>query len=212
MEKQSICVQSLQLWKLCRQPKNIFAKVLQKNKVSYPCRGKKNNWIFGSLGLMKQCVIYLSGQLTTENVLQIYQRCRFYIPTNFDQPSAPLLEEIDLEPSPMKISLENQSIANQARLNWCSYLMNSCLEFIEENASIILSSEVGALSIILILISAYLLKRFIFLIRNLKSWMSNQSILLWREMDCTSSMKLKCWLHYCAGQFSNVADVKWTIR
>lgn len=94
---------------------------------------------------MKQCVIYLSGQLTSENVLQIYQRCRFYLPTNFNQPSAPPLEEIDLvQPSPMNISLDNQSIANQARLNWCSYLMNSCLEFIDENASTVLSSEVGA--------------------------------------------------------------------
>ena len=95
------------------------------------------------LGLMKACVTYLNSQLTVENVLQIYQRIRVYLPANFDQPSAPSLEEIDIvEPSSFNIFLDHQSIKNQARLNWCSHLMNNCLEFIEINASTVLGSEV----------------------------------------------------------------------
>ena len=108
-------------------------------------------------GLVKECVHYLASQLNTENVLQIFQRTRLYVPTDDPaQPSAPPLDVIDRSPSIDSLSAQQQQQEHefrqlqqqqqleqqQQRMSWCSYLINQCLEFIDKNASGVLASEV----------------------------------------------------------------------
>ena len=89
-------------------------------------------------GLMKICANYLANQLNADNVLHIYQRTCLYPLAKLqhlshDQPSAPPLEDIDSESQ------------NTSRVsNWCSFLLNCCLEFIDRNARDVLVSEVNS--------------------------------------------------------------------
>lgn len=97
-------------------------------------------------GLMKLCATYLVGQLNSENVLYVYQRiCMYPQAANRNtvvdnQPSAPPLEEL----SPLNTrSQGDQEAHHQSRSSWCSFLLNSCLEFIDKNATAVLRSEVN---------------------------------------------------------------------
>jgi hypothetical protein len=100
-------------------------------------------------GLMKISATYLAGQLNPENVLYIYQRTCMYpeagnresVLAEDNQPSAPPLEEFNNTES----SQTNVDAQTQSRSNWCSFLLNNCLEFIDKNASAVLRSEVRLL-------------------------------------------------------------------
>lgn len=100
-------------------------------------------------GLMKICATYLAGQLNSENVLYIYQRTSMYpeashhqsLSSNIDnRPSAPPLE--DYSASSEGSQQQNANSQAPSRSSWCSFLLNSCLEFIDKNASAVLCSEV----------------------------------------------------------------------
>ncbi len=96
-------------------------------------------------GLMKICATYLAGQLSPDNVLQIYRRARFYAPPDRPdvEPSAPSLEDII---SDEEGRLQKQSVVSNSQPSvgscWCSFLVNECLKFIDTNASAVLTSEV----------------------------------------------------------------------
>ena len=98
-------------------------------------------------GLMKLCATYLAGQLNSENVLYVYQRICMYpqagnrenVPID-NQPSAPPLEELNDQSIG---SQENQKPHQHPRSSWCSFLLNSCLEYIDKNSTAILRSEVN---------------------------------------------------------------------
>lgn len=100
-------------------------------------------------GLAKICATYLANQLNQENVLYVYQRTCMYhqvdnsqsVSSGDTQPSAPSLEQFH---SPNIIGSQlNQTTQQLARSSWCSFLLNSCLEFIDRNASAVLLSEVN---------------------------------------------------------------------
>jgi hypothetical protein len=99
-------------------------------------------------GLMKICATYLADQLNTENVLYIYQRTCMYPEAGHQEsglagridnrPSAPPLEEFNAP----NAESPQANAQTQSRSTWCSFLLNSCLEFIDKNASAVLLSEV----------------------------------------------------------------------
>lgn len=98
-------------------------------------------------GLMKICATYLASQLNPDNVLQIYQRARFYAPPEEKaaEPSAPSLDDImdDQSGLPLHPTASYPAVISQSASScWCSFLMNSCLEFVDKNASAVLTSEV----------------------------------------------------------------------
>lgn len=100
-------------------------------------------------GLMKICATYLVGQLNPQNVLFIYQRTSMYPEADHQQspssnvdnrPSAPPLEDCGTPGG--ESQQQNANLQTQSRSSWCSFLLNSCLEFIDKNASAVLCSEV----------------------------------------------------------------------
>lgn len=97
-------------------------------------------------GLMKICATYLAGQLNAENVLHIYQRTSLYPSAgeeqslSSNQPTAPPLEEFDSTET--RSQEHQQNVEQKPRSSWCSFLLNSCLDFIDKNARAVLSSEV----------------------------------------------------------------------
>ena len=99
-------------------------------------------------GLMKICATYLASQLTADNVLPIYQSARLYAPPVREEvgpaePSAPSLDQIETDHQPTRLADDLSSDVNQSTAScWCSFLMNSCLEFIDKNATAVLNSEV----------------------------------------------------------------------
>ncbi|KAK4027169.1 hypothetical protein OUZ56_016181 [Daphnia magna] len=99
-------------------------------------------------GLMKICATYLVGQLNPQNVLFIYQRTSMYPEADHQQspssnvdnrPSAPPLEDCGTPGG--ESQQQNANLQTQSRSSWCSFLLNSCLEFIDKNASAVLCSE-----------------------------------------------------------------------
>ncbi|EFX70969.1 hypothetical protein DAPPUDRAFT_327656 [Daphnia pulex] len=98
-------------------------------------------------GLMKICATYLADQLNTENVLYIYQRTCMYPEAGHQEsglagridnrPSAPPLEEFNAP----NAESPQANAQTQSRSTWCSFLLNSSLEFIDKNASAVLLSE-----------------------------------------------------------------------
>ena len=105
-------------------------------------------------GLMKICATYLVGQLNPENVLYIYQRTCMYPEAGHQEsvlaemdnrPSAPPLEEFNAPNTESPQANANANAHVQSRSSWCSFLLNSCLEFIDKNASAVLLSEVQLL-------------------------------------------------------------------
>ncbi len=98
-------------------------------------------------GLMKICATYLADQLNTENVLYIYQRTCMYPEAGHqisglgridNRPSAPPLEEFNAP----NAESPQANAQTQSRSTWFSFLLNSCFEFIDKNASAVLLSEV----------------------------------------------------------------------
>lgn len=99
---------------------------------------------------MKICVEYLTSQLNTDNVLHIFERSRLYAPASVVAAAAAAAAMADHAPSapPMDSSHNGggEDGGEGQQSFWCGYLLERCLDFVDDNASAVLASEVGNLA------------------------------------------------------------------
>ena len=91
-------------------------------------------------GLLKLCVSYLSSQLNTENVFQILQAVRIYVEAT--NPDALVLKlNQDQQNTPFWRAFQEDPKYDPC-VKLSAQLIDNCLEFIDKNATAVLSTEV----------------------------------------------------------------------